>query len=343
MLPGLSIIRVIAAISVLFGHMYQFGTWGVSEDARAWLPEIYLPVTTFFVISGFLITWGLLREFDRDGDVDIPQAYRRRAKRILPLYYIGIAIGFGALWLLGDRVEGNPVCLLLLLPNISFAAGTTPFPMWHYWTLGTEIMFYLWFPWLIKFGRKYILQLVTAICAVWMLLKFGSYAVLDKGFVYRFVSVTQFDTIMLGSIGAILFYRQKEWLSRLCSPIWFALVVWTLFLTTQIWVPLLPAPVRAEVIAVLSLMLILSGFYGHPVLENSFTQYIGRLSYGIYIFHPIVIYVLSSLCVKWQLICEYSRGGYLEVFAVLCVTIGISALFDRLLSVIQKKINNSLR
>jgi len=338
-LPGLSIIRTIAAFSVLFGHMYLFGTWGVSEAQRAWLPEIYLPVTTFFVISGFLITWGLLREFDNEGDVNVKGVYSRRAKRILPLYYIGIAIGFGALWLLGDKVEGNVPLLLLLLPNISHVLGTTPFPMWHYWTLGTEVMFYLWFPWVVKYGRKYLLQIVMSICAIWMILKLGSYAFLGKGFVYRFVSVTQFDTIMFGAIGAILYYEDRWWLQKVCSTLWFTIVAWVLFLSTQLWVPMLPSLIRPELIGLISFLLILSAFYGHPVLENKVTQYIGKLSYGIYIFHPIVIYVLSTLCIRHQIICEYKWGGYVEAFAVICVTLFLCALLDVLLGkiVIRKK------
>lgn len=307
-LQGLSIIRTIAAFSVLFGHMYLFGTWGVSEAQRAWLPEICLPVTTFFVLSGFLITWGLLRVYDKAADIDIKNTYQRRAKRILPLYYIGIAVGFGALLLLGGHLEGNPTWLLLWFPNISHVLGTTPFPLWHYWYLGTDIMFYLWFPWIVKYGRRYLLQIVVGICAGWMLLKFASYTFLGKGFLYRFVSVTQFDTIMLGSIGAILFYEGRDWLQNICGSLWFAIVIWVLFLTTQLWVPMLPSPICAEVIAVISLALILSAICGHPVLENKFTQYIGKLSYGIYIFHPIVIYALSTLCVQHNVVCECNWG-----------------------------------
>lgn len=339
-LQGLSIIRTLAALSVLFGHMYQFGSWGVSEAQRVWLPEIYLPVTTFFVISGFLITWGLLREFDKTEDVDVAGAYKRRAKRILPLYYIGIAVAIGALWILGDKINGDAawLWLLLLFPNISHALGTTPFPLWHYWTMGTEVMFYLWFPWIIKYGRKYLLQIVAGICVGWMLLKYGAYIALGKGVVYRMVSVTQFDTIMFGSIGAILFYENRAWLRKICGSLWFAIAIWTLFLTTQLWIPMLPAPVRPEVIGVLSIGLILSAFYGYPVLENKFTQYIGKLSYGIYIFHPIVIYVLSTLCVRHQIVCEDKWGGYVEVFAVVCATIALSALFERIVGRLIKRL-----
>ena len=60
-LPGLNGIRAVAALSVLFGHMWQpFGDWGVSSSLT--IPWPSGPVTTSFVISGFLITYLLINE-----------------------------------------------------------------------------------------------------------------------------------------------------------------------------------------------------------------------------------------------------------------------------------------
>lgn len=337
-LPGLSIIRVIAAFSVLFGHFYQFGRWG--DVPHIWLPEIYTPVTTFFVISGFLIAWGLLREVDRTGDVDITNAYKRRAIRILPLYYIGVLLGFAALWTWGDSIEGNVPLLLCLMPNLAHALGEGVFPLWHYWTLGTEVMFYLWFPWIIVWCRKYLLQVLCAIGIGWMLLKWGCYVVLGKGFVYRFVCVTQFDTIMMGAVAAMLFYEDRAWLRRICSNWGFTLISWCLFLSTNLWMEFLPSPVRAEMIAMLSVMVILSGFYGHPVLENKVTQYVGNLTYGIYLFHPIVIYFCSHWTTLCNTMCEYNKGGYAVAFAIICLTVGLSAMLHHL---VEKSLAKKLR
>lgn len=322
-LSGLSIIRALAAISVLLGHFYQFGFWP-SDNIKVWLPEIYLPVTTFFVISGFLITWGLLAEKDQTGDVQIGQAYKRRAIRLLPLYYIGIVMGFVTMWCFGKQIEGNVPLLLLLLPNISHVCGSTPFPMWHYWTLGTEFMFYLWFPWIIKYGRKYLLQIVAGICIFWLTLKFGTYALCGKTWLYRFVGVTQFDTIMLGSIGAIFFYNQRKWLLMFCSKKWFAILSWLLFLTSNLWGEILPSPIRAEVIAIISLMVILSGFCGHPILETKTTQYLSKISYAIYIFHPIVIFATAEICTKYAISTHYVWLEYTKVLIVILCTIAIS-------------------
>lgn len=338
-LSGLSVIRTLAAISVLLGHFYQFGSWPI-DNVKVWLPEIYLPVTTFFVISGFLITWGLLGEKNQTGDISIGQAYKRRAIRLLPLYYIGIGIGVFAMWCFGKHIEGNVPLLLLLLPNISHVCGSTPFPLWHYWTLGTEFMFYLWFPWIVKYGRKYLLQIVAGICIFWLMLKFGTYALCGKTWLYRFVGVTQFDTIMFGSIGAILFYNQRKWLLTLCSQKWFVILCWLLFLTSNLWGEILPSPIRAEVIAIISLAVILSGFCGHPILETPTTQYLSKISYAIYIFHPIVIFAAAEICTKCAIVINSAWLEYVKVLIVILSTIviagGLSWLDGRLGQCIKK-------
>ena len=90
-LTGLNGLRALAAISVLLSHVFQdtFGNWG--------LPAIKLPlfsdgVTLFFVISGFLITYLLMKEVEKSDTVNIPKFYVRRILRIWPLHYIYIAI-----------------------------------------------------------------------------------------------------------------------------------------------------------------------------------------------------------------------------------------------------------
>ncbi len=67
-LPGLNDIRAVAAITVLFGHMWApFGNWGATPPWNIPWPDG--PVTTFFVISGFLITYLLMNEIGKTNDV----------------------------------------------------------------------------------------------------------------------------------------------------------------------------------------------------------------------------------------------------------------------------------
>ncbi|MBQ9417265.1 MAG: acyltransferase, partial [Bacteroidales bacterium] len=95
-LPGLNGLRAIAALSVMWGHVFQpdFGGWGVEGFT---LPLANAGVTLFFVISGFLITYLLLNEQQRSGSVSVPKFYMRRILRIWPLYFIYMLVALSVL------------------------------------------------------------------------------------------------------------------------------------------------------------------------------------------------------------------------------------------------------
>ena len=80
-IPALDAVRGIAALLVVITHMgllpRQFGALGVA---------------IFFVLSGFLITWLLLRENDQAGDVSLRNFYVRRTLRIFPAFYVFWAV-----------------------------------------------------------------------------------------------------------------------------------------------------------------------------------------------------------------------------------------------------------
>lgn len=114
--------------------------------------------------------------------------------------------------------------------------------------------------------------------------------------IYRFFADTRFDCMMLGAIGAILFYNKIEWFNRLMSNRWFGLICLMLLLFSQPWAWVIPAPMRPQVLALLSLVCIMSQL-NHPIinLENRVCDFVGKISYGIYVIHPLLIFLLSGL------------------------------------------------
>ena len=83
-LPALDGLRAVAVSLVILYH-------------SGWMIPSGLGVLIFFVLSGFLITWLMLKEADRFGAVSLKQFYIRRSLRIFPAFYVFVALGLSAL------------------------------------------------------------------------------------------------------------------------------------------------------------------------------------------------------------------------------------------------------
>jgi len=107
-------------------------------------------VTIFFTLSGFLITYLLLKEKEISR-IKIKDFYVRRVLRIWPLYYLYFALCMITVALFKVQFDAASVPFYLLLAaNVPFILNTTlPF-LAHYWSLGVEEQFYLFFPHIAK-------------------------------------------------------------------------------------------------------------------------------------------------------------------------------------------------
>lgn len=314
-LPGLNGIRAVAALTVLFAHMFSpFGDWGL-DPLPFRIPWLEEPVTTFFVISGFLITYLLMNELGKTDDVSIPKFYMRRILRIWPLYYVYLLLAITAHFLLNGEMNNSVWFYTFFSGNISHALGIGLIPLYHYWSLGVEEQYYLWYPWVVKYGKKNILLIVVALCIGWFVLKCGSYILLGKGVVYRMFATTRFDCMMIGSVGAILYYRKATWFISLCSNKVVVVLSWVLFFVSGVYAQYIPAPIRAEYISIISLMVIMAGLLRKPLLENKIMNYLGKISYGIYVIHPILIFVGSIIIKSQNWLSNSQWGGHCVVFA----------------------------
>lgn len=147
-------IRAVAVLSVMATH------------AGLPLPGGFVGVDIFFVVSGFVITLMLLREWRRDGRINLSAFYRRRIRRLTPAAGALIAVtGLGALLLLppdgttqaaaatglgSDFFIANWVISVLAVGYFGPSAQTNP--LLHMWSLAVEEQFYLAFPLLLLFG-----------------------------------------------------------------------------------------------------------------------------------------------------------------------------------------------
>ena len=142
-------LRAVALVMVVLYHL----------GSRA-VPGGFAGVDIFFVVSGFLITWQLVREFERTGRISPMDYYARRARRILPAATLVLVATVAATSLLLPRTDWRNVGT-----NVAYAAGyvlnwrlvitsTHPHtsatdlfsPVQHYWTLAVEEQFYAVWP-----------------------------------------------------------------------------------------------------------------------------------------------------------------------------------------------------
>ena len=132
--PALDGVRAIAALMVVFFH------YGGPGFLQGWLG-----VQIFFVLSGFLITTLLLRERARDGRISLQEFYRRRAFRILPVYFVVLLVTAAGLLVAGQFWQnplGRDFPLYLTFLN-EFGHGGA---YGQSWSLGVEQKFYLVWP-----------------------------------------------------------------------------------------------------------------------------------------------------------------------------------------------------
>ena len=160
--PDIEGLRAIAVLLVLAYHARIPGLTGG-----------YIGVDVFYVVSGFLITGLIVRELQSTGRVDLPAFYARRARRLLPaaLVVIAVTVIASAIVLPPLRmvdVAGDGAAAALYVSNIRFAAQATdylqaeldPSPLLHFWSLGVEEQFYLFWPALLFLvaGRSVVLR-----------------------------------------------------------------------------------------------------------------------------------------------------------------------------------------
>ncbi|MBO0908194.1 acyltransferase family protein [Arthrobacter sunyaminii] len=141
-------LRAIAVGAVLLYHA-----------GLGWIPGGFVGVDVFFVISGFLITGGIIREIDRTGRLSLVGFYARRAARILPAATVVLVVVVIASYLLmpmtrwlqvGKDAMGSGLYVInWMLANDSIdylANDQAPSPLQHFWSLAVEEQFYVVWP-----------------------------------------------------------------------------------------------------------------------------------------------------------------------------------------------------
>ena len=297
---GLNELRAVAALAVICFHLS-----GHLQSPTRFMRLGNAGVSLFFVLSGFLITYLLLEEKKNTNTISIKNFYIRRTLRIAPLYYFYIALLLIGLFT-GIYKESfdlkNLLFYIFFLGNIPFWLGKFSFPMIaHYWSLGVEEQFYIFVPWIIKKSHP-IFKTVLVIWAALFCLKIGGRiieALTGNGLLYAFMNVFSFHTMAVGSIAAcILFYNHQSVLRLIFNPLLQALTWLVLLATAFDFINgVVPSVIFHEVFGISVAFIILNTVANpNPIfkIEHKLLDFLGKISFGLYVYHLIVIRYVSS-------------------------------------------------
>lgn len=291
-------IRAIAALMVMVFHFFS-SIELISTPLLFTLKKISVfgqtGVTLFFVLSGFLITRILISTKDNTGY--FKNFYYRRMLRIFPLYYLFLII-FYFVYPLIFNTDYTPfkeqIYFYTYLQNFSLTFNWGANEPNHFWSLAVEEHFYLFWPLVIYlFSQKNLFRIIILIIV-------GSFALrilmLMQGLGVYYFTFTRFDSLAIGALLALLEVRQVFIKSNANKFLY--LTIGILFPTVILWTFVSGgANIIIQVIKYLLLsftyfaligyvLSIQSKHFLNSILESKFFSYTGKISYGLYVYHP---------------------------------------------------------
>jgi peptidoglycan/LPS O-acetylase OafA/YrhL len=315
-LEGLNTLRFCAAVLVVLGHCQQ---QLVYFDIHTFSDCIFLykagtGVEFFFILSGFLLTYLSLQAFAKSGTFAIKAFFVRRILRIFPLYYWSVLLGFLIFgfvlpvflqksYMGFDIMQGLPY-FLFLLPNCAIHL----YPKMNavltvLWSIGVEEQFYLFFPFLMLFVQQQ--KNVLA----WLFAFFGLYFLIfnaiqqDFGlqipiFIQKILLTLKFHFMLIGCCFAAFSWQYAAFLDKILQykmlqALIYALALGFIFLNTQ------PEVFSFFQNIVFGFLILTVAFAKNKLfdLEKQPFTYFGIISYGIYIYHLYLCFLLQ-FCLK---------------------------------------------
>lgn len=348
---GLNALRFIAAILVVFHH----GEAIRKKNGLANLEWVGFfrnggnAVTFFFVLSGFLITYLLLKENFKTDKISVQEFYLKRVLRIWPLYFLLVFTGTVFLPLMFKFVEvqyempynlGQTWYFFFL-----FLPGLVTFYYGHHfleplWSIGVEEVFYLiWAP-LFKIFKNHIFNLLIAVIISKLVLWFISEFVTENEIFRYLVGIHKFEAMAIGGLGAYWVFNKGEKLIDLrvfSIPFqWFFISLLVIYLCfhgnihNQVWDLIFSNGYFSYfVVNILFLYLILTISVIPQkiiVLGNPILSYLGEISYGIYMYHMLIIFTTMFLFKNIILKVGQIEGYILYYIAIIGGTIVLASI-----------------
>lgn len=347
---GLDTLRFFAAALVVLFHIRASELTQLLPTLPKW--PIFLKgsmaVSFFFVLSGFLITYILLKEKEVEESISIKNFYLKRVFRIWPVYFIVVTFGLIFYWYLlphlgfSFEVEYNKWFGVLLY---TFFGANIMSSFFHVggilnvtWSIAVEEQFYIFWAPLIKISKSRVLFSIVFVFLLSFLaqvLNHYEFFNVSSGF-KKFINTLGFYHMALGGILAYFVAYKKDTIlkllvfrNRVFQALLFLVILayFTTYYSNYKYV-LLENLIMSLLFGwlIINVSINTNRIFG---LENKITTYLGRRSYGIYMYHSVSIYVVLFILGKFKDLMPYSIFQLLAILFVFGLTILISFLSYR--------------
>ncbi|MBS1688516.1 MAG: acyltransferase, partial [Bacteroidetes bacterium] len=323
----------IAALIVITSHVDEFSyLFNKHESGFRAKDMAQYAVTLFFVLSGFLITYLLILEKNRFNTIEFKKFYMRRILRIWPVYFlivliVGCLVSIGGI--LPEDRSNLPHILyyIFFIPNVPFALGGTFAALTPLWSVGVEEQFYAFWPLLMN-KAKNIPKALLLFIGIYLLLKVAlQYSPFSS--VYHVFYITRLDCMAIGGLGAYLVLSNHRLLNIIYSKL-MQIVCWALFIgSVSIRSFHVFSILDHEIYSLIFLVLIMNvSTNQHTIikLENKSLRFIGKISYGMYAYHMLFIFLLSKFISGWLESIPNAAAMLIVYVLTLCLTITFSYL-----------------
>jgi peptidoglycan/LPS O-acetylase OafA/YrhL len=324
-------IRAIAALMVISFHFFTGPGVQITSKILFALVKISVfgqtGVTLFFVLSGFLITRILISI--KESDDYFKTFYLRRILRIFPLYYFFLFSYYFLIPILNGKEIvpfSEQLYFYTYFQNFSKTFGWQAEGPGHFWSLAVEEHFYLFWPFIVYYlSIKNLYRTIGLIVIGAFLLRI---IMLSINYEVYYFTFTRFDSLAIGALLSLLELKNSfrtenasKFLLLLVSIIIPTIGVWFFFTgeeNTIIQVlkyDLLSFTYLAVIAYVLSIR---EENIVNRILSSSFLSYTGKISYGLYVYHPFAF----SLSREYM----YSSSWILNLISGISLTYLVAAL-----------------
>ena len=322
---NLDLIRFVAAYMIVIFHLFYGwqANWGFPEillDKNKELSfigkfiengfhNLSFGVDVFLLISGFLITYLLLHERATANRIDVPKFYMRRVLRIWPLYYLTIAIGPLLTYLFAEPEPSSYIPHLLFVGNFELINnGMSSAALNHLWSICIEEHFYLVCPLLVAFvPKKYLGPLFLSIIAASIIYRISVAGTENYWMKIYMNTLSRADVLAIGCYTGLLYYNKQL---KFNTPVPVQIILYSLFVILYFsdvivfWDNVFLVAIKKYFYVLIAGLAIGNLLFNNELrfmpTKKNFLHYLGKVSYGIYMFNPIVVALFIKLFYKYQ-------------------------------------------